>query len=298
MNFFLYFSVVLLWGSSWFAIKFQLGLVPESVSLAWRFFLASFILFIFCFLFKRKIKLPLYEIKHIAIQGILLFSLNYFFIYWGTNFVTSGLVAILFSTVSVFVIFNGYFFFKKPIRINVLIGSLIGVIGLIFIFQFEFTKDINPRELIKGIILILIGTFFASLGMLYSGLNQEKKIPLVQSNAYGMFFGASLMLLLAIFSKNQIILDANFPYMSSLLFLAFFGSVLGFSSYLTLLGKIGADKASYVNILTPVMALTLSTLFENYLWELQNSLGFILVVSGNLIILYKKNSSGNCGSGG
>jgi len=83
-----------------------------------------------------------------------------------------------------------------------------------------------------------------------------------------------------------------------LLFLAFFGSVLGFSSYLTLLGKIGADKASYVNILTPVIALTLSTLFENYLWELQNSLGFILVVSGNLIILYKKNSSGNCGSKG
>jgi drug/metabolite transporter (DMT)-like permease len=288
MNLFLYLSVALLWGSSWFAIKFQLGLVPESVSLAWRFFLASFILFIFCLTFKKKIKLPFYEIKYIAIQGVLLFSLNYFFIYWGTNFVTSGLVAILFSTVSVFVIFNGYFFFKKPIRVNVLIGSLIGIIGLVFIFQMEFAKNINPRELIKGIILILIGTYFASLGMLYSGLNQERKIPLVQSNAYGMFFGASLMLIVTIFSKNEIIIDTNFPYLSSLLFLAFFGSVLGFGSYLTLLGKIGADKASYVNILTPIVALTLSTLFENYLWGLQNSLGFVLVISGNLIILYKK----------
>jgi len=288
MNLFLYLSVALLWGSSWFAIKFQLGLVPESVSLAWRFFLASFILFIFCFLFQKKIKLSFYQIKHIAIQGILLFSLNYFFIYWGTNFVTSGLVAILFSTVSVFVIFNGYFFFKKPIRINVLIGSFIGVIGLVLIFQYEFIKNINSVELIKGIILILIGTYFASLGMLYSGLNQERKIPLVQSNAYGMFFGASLMLLLTIFSKNEIILDTNFPYTLSLLFLAFFGSVLGFGAYLTLLRKIGADKASYVNILTPVVALTLSTLFENYLWELQNSLGFVLVIIGNLIILYKK----------
>jgi len=288
MNLFLYLSVALLWGSSWFAIKFQLGLVPESVSLAWRFFLASFILFIFCLTFKKKIKLPFYEIKYIAIQGVLLFSLNYFFIYWGTNFVTSGLVAILFSTVSVFVIFNGYFFFKKPIIVNVLIGSLIGIIGLVFIFQMEFAKNINPRELIKGIILILIGTYFASLGMLYSGLNQERKIPLVQSNAYGMFFGASLMLIVTIFSKNEIIIDTNFPYLSSLLFLAFFGSVLGFGSYLTLLGKIGADKASYVNILTPIVALTLSTLFENYLWGLQNSLGFVLVISGNLIILYKK----------
>jgi len=289
MNLFLYLSVALLWGSSWFAIKFQLGIVPESVSLTWRFFLASFIIFVFCLTFKKKLRLPFYEIKHIAIQGVLLFSLNYFFIYWGTNFVTSGLVAILFSTVSVFVIFNGFFFFKKPIRTNVLIGSLIGVIGLIFIFQIEFTKNINPKELIKGIILILIGTYFASLGMLYSGLNQEKKIPLIQSNAYGMFFGASLMLIVAIFSNSKIIIDTNFSYMSSLLFLAFFGSVLGFGSYLTLLGKIGADKASYVNILTPVIALTLSTLFENYIWNLQNSFGFILVIIGNFIILSKKN---------
>ena len=289
MNLFLYLSVVLLWGSSWFATKFQLGLVPESVSIAWRFFLASFILLIFCLAFKKRLRLSFYEIKHIAIQGMLLFSLNYYFVYWGTNFVTSGLVAILFSTVSVFIIFNGYFFFKKPIRVNVLIGSLVGVIGLVFIFQMEFTKNNDPKELIKGIILILIGTYFASLGMPYSGLNQERKIPLVQSNTYSMFFGASLMLIVAIFSKNEVIIDINFPYMSSLLFLAFFGSVLGFGSYLSLLGKIGADKASYVNVLSPVVALTLSTLFENYFWSLQNSLGFVLVIVGNILIFYKKN---------
>ena len=289
MNLFLYLSVVLLWGSSWFATKFQLGLVPESVSIAWRFFLASFILLIFCLAFKKRLRLSFYEIKHIAIQGMLLFSLNYYFVYWGTNFVTSGLVAILFSTVSVFVIFNGYFFFKKSIRANVLIGSLVGVIGLVFIFQMEFTKNIDPKELIKGIILILIGTYFASLGMLYSGLNQERKIPLVQSNTYSMFFGASLMLIVAIFSKNEIIIDINFPYVSSLLFLAFFGSVLGFGSYLSLLGRIVADKASYVNVLSPVVALTLSTLFENYFWSLQNSLGFVLVIIGNILIFYKKN---------
>ena len=135
----------------------------------------------------------------------------------------------------------------------------------------------------------MIGTYFASLGMLYSGLTQERKIPLVQSNTYSMFFGASLMLIVAIFSKNEIIIDINFPYMSSLLFLAFFGSVLGFGSYLSLLGKIGADKASYVNVLSPVVALTLSTLFENYFWSLQNSLGFVLVIVGNILIFYKKN---------
>ena len=176
MNLFLYLSVAILWGSSWFAIKFQLGFVPETVSLAWRFFIASLILFLFCFIFQKNIRLTFYQIKHIAIQSIFLFSTNYFFIYLGTNYVTSGLVAILFSNVTIFVIFNGYIFFKKPIRFNVLVGSILGIIGLILIFQFELTKNIDPYPLIKGIILILIGTYLASLGMLYSGLNQERKI--------------------------------------------------------------------------------------------------------------------------
>ena len=288
MNVLLYLGVVLFWGSSWFAIKFQLGLIPESVSLAWRFFLASAMLFIFCFYFNRKLKLSFFEFKHIAIQGFLLFSTNYFFIYLGTNYITSGLVAILFSTVTIFVIFNGFIFFKKPIRLNVFIGSIFGIIGLIFIFQVEFTKLVQPDNLIKGIVLILIGTYFASLGMLYSGLNQERKIPFIQTNAYGMFFGASLMMLLAIFSGQDISIDANIPYLSSLAFLAFFGSVLGFGFYLKLLNNIGADKASYVHIITPVIALSLSTLFEEYVWGMQNLVGVVLVLIGNIIILSKK----------
>ena len=288
MNILKYISVAFLWGSSWFAIKLQLGIIPETVSLAWRFFLASFLFLLFCLIFKKKIKLSLEELKHIFFQGILLFCLNYFFIYLGTNYVTSGLVAILFSNVTIFVIFNGYFFFGKPIRPQVLFGSIIGIIGLILIFQFEFTKEIDPSNLIKGIIFVLIGTYFASLGMLYSGLNQERNIPLIQSNTYGMFFGASIMILIALCFNQTISIDLSFSYISSLLFLAFFGSVLGFSFYLSLLGKIGADKASYVNILTPVVALSLSTLFENYLWNVQNFLGLLLIIIGNIIILSKK----------
>lgn len=288
MNILLYLSVVILWGSSWFAIKFQLGIIPETVSLAWRFFIASFILFIFCVVFKKKIKFSFFEIKNIAIQGILLFSLNYFFIYLGTNYITSGLVAILFSNVTIFVILNGYFFFKKKIRINVLIGSIIGILGLIFIFHFEFIINDNTNDLIKGIFLILIGTYIASLGMLYAGLNQEKNISIIQSNTYGMFFGALLMILMAFLFDQKIFIDTKISYLSSLLFLAFFGSILGFGSYLKLLGKIGADKASYVNILTPLVALSLSTVFENYIWGIQNSIGFVLVIAGNIIILSKK----------
>jgi drug/metabolite transporter (DMT)-like permease len=288
MNILKYIFVAFLWGSSWFAIKLQLGIIPETVSLAWRFFLASFLFFLFCLIFQKKIKLSLVELKHIFIQGVLLFCLNYFFIYLGTNYVTSGLVAILFSNVTIFIIFNGYFFFGKPIRARVLVGSITGIIGLILIFQFEFTKEIDPGSLIKGIVLILIGTYFASLGMLYSGLNQERNIPIIKSNTYGMFFGASIMILISICFNQTISIDFSFSYISSLLFLAFFGSVLGFSFYLSLLGKIGADKASYVNILTPVVALSLSTLFENYLWNIQNFLGLLLIIIGNVIILSKK----------
>ena len=106
MNYILYIGVVLFWGSSWFAIKFQLGLVPEAISISYRFYIASILLILFCFFFKRKFFIKINEIKWIILQGIFLFSLNYYFIYLGTNYIKTGLVAVIFSTVTIFVLIN------------------------------------------------------------------------------------------------------------------------------------------------------------------------------------------------
>ena len=287
MNYVLYFGVVLFWGSSWFAIKFQLGIVPETISIAYRFYIASFILIIFCFFSKITFNLRLNQIKWITLQGFFLFSLNYYFIYLGTNFVKTGLVAVIFSTVSIFVLINGIIFFKEKINSNVLLGALIGICGLILIFNKELQLYAFNNELIIGIILCLIGTYFASIGMLISQRNHKNNIPLVQNNTLSMFIGATFVLVIAGSTGNKIIFDFDIKYISSLFYLSIIGSVLGFGFYLKLLNNIGAGKASYVNVVTPTLALFISTLYENYTWDILNSFGLILVIFGNIIIFRK-----------
>ena len=287
MNYILYFGVILFWGSSWFAIKFQLGIVPETISIAYRFYIASFILIIFCFFFKITFNLRLNQIKWITLQGFFLFSLNYYFIYLGTNFVKTGLVAVIFSTVSIFVLINGIIFFKEKINNNVLLGAIIGIFGLILIFNKELQLYAFNNELIIGIILCLIGTYFASIGMLISQRNHQNNIPLVQNNTLSMFIGATFVLVIASSTGNKIIFDFDIKYISSLFYLSIIGSVLGFGFYLKLLNNIGAGKASYVNVVTPILALFISTLYENYTWNILNSFGLILVIFGNIIIFRK-----------
>ena len=287
MNYILYFGVILFWGSSWFAIKFQLGIVPETISIAYRFYIASFILIIFCFFSKITFNLRLNQIKWITLQGFFLFSLNYYFIYLGTNFVKTGLVAVIFSTVSIFVLINGIIFFKEKINNNVLLGALIGIFGLILIFNKELQLYAFNNELIIGIILCLIGTYFASIGMLISQRNHKNNIPLIQNNTLSMFIGATFVLVIAGSTGNKIIFDFDIKYISSLFYLSIIGSVLGFGFYLKLLNNIGAGKASYVNVVTPILALFISTLYENYTWDILNSFGLILVIFGNIIIFRK-----------
>ena len=287
MNYILYSGVILFWGSSWFAIKFQLGLVPEAVSIAYRFYIASLVLAIFCVFFKKKFNLKFNQIKWVVLQGIFLFSLNYYFIYLGTNYVKTGLVAVIFSTVTIFVLINGFLFFKEKINNNILIGALVGIIGLILIFNKELQQYSFNKNIIIGIVLNLIGTYFASIGMLISQRNQKNNIPLVQNNTISMFIGASFVLLIAVFTDNEINFDYNFKYISSLFYLSIIGSVLGFGFYLKLINNIGAGKASYVNVVTPVLALGISTLYENYTWDIFNSIGLLLVIFGNIIIFRK-----------
>jgi drug/metabolite transporter (DMT)-like permease len=290
MNAFLYFIVLLAWGSSWFAISFQLGDVAPQVSIVWRFLLASFVLFIWCFI--RRLKLSFSWWDHVSwiFLGFFLFCVNYICAYFGTFYLTTGVVCLIFSTLTLFTVLNGFIFFKKPVRLPILFGALIGIAGLSIIFSSEISSaDWSlDSEIIKGFLWMLLATFFASIGMLLSGQMQARKIPLIQSNAFSMFYGSVILVTYISFSDISFSFSTSYSYVTSLIYLALVASVVGFGVYLKLVGNIGADKASYVNIFTPTIALLLSTLFEDYQWSLIGLVGVILIIIGNIIVLYAK----------
>ena len=290
MNAILYFIVLLAWGSSWFAISFQLGDVALQVSIAWRFLLASFMLFIWCY--ARGLKLSFSWRAHSSwlLLGFFLFCVNYICAYFGTFYLASGLVCLIFSTLTLFTVFNGFIFFKKPIRLPILFGAIVGILGLSIIFSNEISNTDWSLEsgIVKGFLWMLLATFFASIGMLLSGQMQARKMPLVQSNAFSMLYGSLIIVTYVSVSDISFSFSTSYSYVISLIYLSLVASVIGFGVYLKLVGNIGADKASYVNIFTPTIALFLSTLFENYQWSWTGLVGVALIIIGNIIVLYAK----------
>jgi len=286
-NLILFTIPALIWGSTWLVITFQLGVVDPLVSVFYRFLLAALILFLYCSFIKMNLRYNAKQHLFMALQGSLLFGINYWLVYMAEVHLKSGLVAIVFSTIIFLNILNGMIFLKSKIRSNVVISALIGFVGIILVFKDELLSFNFSSVKSSALVLAFISVITASLGNITSAYNQRNKLPVVQTNAYGMLYGSVLMLLLVIITDTPVNFDTSFQYIGSLIYLAVFGSVIAFWSYLTLLGKIGADRSAYVTLVFPIIALILSTFFEEYTWSLFALLGVILITVGNFMMLKK-----------
>ncbi len=284
----LYFSAVFIWGSTFFAIKFQLGDVAPELSIAYRFGLAALILFGWCFIRGLPLRFNLAQHRWMALQGVFLFCFNYLLVYHATARLSSGLIAVIFSTIVLMNIINGAIFLRKPTTLLVMLGALFGLFGIALIFAPEISSFNLSDASVMGIVLSLLGTYVASLGNIISARNQHQQVPVIQGNAWGMAYGAMALLLVAVVQGKAIQFGVGLPYGLSLLYLALFGSVLAFGSYLTLLGRIGPEKAAYTMVLFPLVALGISTLFEGYQWSTSSMAGVALVLLGNVIIIMPK----------
>jgi len=282
----LFYSItVLIWGSTWLAIKFQLGNVAPELSIAYRFSLAAVLLFLYSAV--RRLPLHFNRRRHffMALQGFLLFSFNYIMVYLAEGHLTSGLVSLLFSTIIISNVILGAIFLGAPVRTRVVLGAVVGILGIGIIFYPELSSfDLSGGGGL-GVMLTLVSVVSASLGNIVSARNQRAGLPVIQTNAFGMAYGSLFMFALAWFNGSPFSFDPTTGYVLSLLFLALFGSVIAFGAYLTLLGRIGADRAAYVTVLFPVISLFLSTLFEGMTWDLTQLGGVGLVLVGNAIVL-------------
>jgi drug/metabolite transporter (DMT)-like permease len=291
-NWFLYLVTVLVWGSTWIAIEFQLGTVAPEVSIFYRYLLASGLLFTWCRY--RGLNLSFGGRAHgnFLMLGILLFSLNYITAYYAQVYISSAMTAIVFATMVWMNIVNARIFFGTRAGSRVIGGSVLGVtgIGVLFVPQVEqFTlSDVT----LFGAGLAVLGAFSASLGNMVSQASQKRGLPIIQSNAWGMFYGSLLTGAIAMWQGEAFIFDSSPGYVLSLLYLSIFGSIIAFGSYLTLLGRIGAHKAGYAMVMFPVVALIISVLFEGL--ELSKSVvaGVALVLAGNVFILRGRRQEG------
>ncbi len=285
-NLSLYIITVLIWGSTWIAITFQLGQVAVEASLVYRFALASLILFVYCRYKRLDLGFTLKQHAYLVLFGILNFSINYLFLYKAQEYLSSALTAVLFSLLLLINIINTRLFFGTRIEPKVYLGALLGLAGIVAVFWPQLESMESGNVILLNIGYCLLGTLFASFGNILSARNQRASYPLIQSNAWSMGYG-SLAMVLAVFAQGKSLnFEFSYGYIVSLLYLAIFGSVIAFGAYFALLGRIGPHKASYSVVLFPIVALILSSMFEGLQWQGLLGVGIGLILAGNIIVLW------------
>ncbi len=287
-NFLFYTFTVLIWGSTWLAIKLQLGVVAPALSIAYRFALAAVMLFFWCLVTRRSLKFSANDQLYMALQGSQLFALNYLFFYLAELTLTSGLAAVVFSTIVIMNLLNGRLFLGTPVELKVLFGGVLGLFGLMLMFWPEVASFEAAGDSLLALGYCFLATYLASLGNILSARNQQKGLPVIQTNAFGMAYGALLMLLISFASGAPLTIEPTVGYLGSLFYLALFGSVIAFGCYLSLVGRIGAGRAAYATLLFPLVALLLSTLWEDYQWTAPAGIGVLLILGGNYLALARR----------
>ena len=283
----LYLTIVLIWGSTWIVIPYQLGDVANEMSVGYRFGLAALLLYAYAMLTRRTISLPRDAYPFVFLQGTLLFSLNYFLVYYGTAYITTGLVAVVFSTI---IVFNAIFerlFFRVEFEARVLIAALIGFSGIALIFWPEISEVSLQDDTVIGILFVLVATIIASLGNMTAVVNTGRALPLVAVNAHAMAWAGVTSVLIGLALGKDLDFSLSTSYLLSLTYLSLFGSAVAFGCYLALIRRIGAAKSAYSAVVFPIVALGISTLFEGYEWTAAAVLGIILTLVGNWLILYR-----------
>jgi drug/metabolite transporter (DMT)-like permease len=284
----LYGLTVLIWGTSWYAITLQTGVVPVELAIGYRFLLAAAILILYCLATGRRLRFPARTHLFMAAQGFCLFSLNYVLFYRASFLMPSGLMAICFSTITLMNIGCGAVIFRSAIRPRVLIGALLGLAGLGLVFWPEIAGIGLHGGAALGLLLSLVATLSASLGNMVSVRHKQAGVPVIEGNAIGMAYGACFCLLYALSQGDALVYDMRPQFSLALAYLALFASVVGFGCYLTLVQRIGADKAAYSSVLFPVVALALSTALEGYRWTPLAGIGVALVLLGNILVLVRR----------
>ena len=275
----------LIWGSTWLAITFQLGVVAAEISVAYRFALAALILAIWCRARGRSLAFSRRDHAFLVAQGVLMFGANYVSIYEAERYLTSGLVAVLFSTIVFTNSIGMRIAYGVRITRRMLFASVLGVVGVILLFLPELLTVKSSATVAFGIAFGLAGTLLATGGNLIAVRNHHASVGVLEGTVWGMAWGAATAALIATATGASWTFDPSPRYVLSLGYLAVFGSIVAFGAYFLLIKKAGIGLASYTGVATPVIAVFLSTLFEGFAWTWTAVLGVVLAATGNFVAL-------------
>lgn len=275
----------LAWGTTWYAITLQFGAVDPVVSIVYRFALAAALLFAWCALRGEPLKLN--RAQHMAALGVgfFTFTVNYTLVYWAEERVSSAVVAVLFASLAFGNLIAFRLAFGQRPSLLAWLAACLGILGVAFLSWEELTAAEFGGPATVGLILTLLAVLGSILGNVYARRGELAGTPVAGSTAWGMTYGVAFVALYALAAGKAWTFDWSWRYTLSLLHLAVIGSVVAFLLYYGLARRAGYATASYISALAPLVAMTVSTLFEGKTWGLLALGGVALILLGQGLLL-------------
>ncbi|VAV95499.1 Permease of the drug/metabolite transporter (DMT) superfamily [hydrothermal vent metagenome] len=278
--------VSLIWGSTWLIIKDQIGTVPPSWSVAYRFLIAAAAMFVLVAIRKQPFRLGRQGQLWAILIGTAQFSFNFIFVYNAELYITSGLVAVMFALLMVPNAIMGKYFLGQPIGGAFVAGSAIAAAGIAMLFWQEYKASTATLEhVLLGVVFTVGGILSASAANVMQATARVKIYPILTMLAWAMLWGAAINIVVSLVTAGPPQYELRAGYWAGIFYLGVIGSVVTFPLYFALIREIGPGKAAYSSVLVPVVAMILSTLFEGYVWTALSVGGAILAMLGLIVAL-------------
>lgn len=278
--------VTLIWGSTWLVIRGQLGVVPASWSVTYRFLVAGIVMAIYALARGERIKLDGRGLRFAVLLGLAQFCLNFNFVYRAEMHITSGLVAVVFALMLLPNAVFGRIFLGQQLGRQLIVGMGVAMAGVTLLFLRETRVDPHgPTEVLIGIGFTVLAIFSASTANVMQGTQTARAYPMIPMLAVAMLLGALFDGAFAWITTGPPVFEPTLSYVAATLYLGVFASAVAFPLYFGVLRVIGPAKAAYSGVMVPVIAMCLSTLFEGYRWSALAGAGAALVIGGLVIAL-------------
>ena len=276
------------WGTTWYAITFQLGQTAPEVGVALRFGLAGAVVLAMCAWRALPLRFSAREHGLLALQGAFLYGVSYVCVYRAEQHVVSGLVAVGYSASPLAAGLGARLLFGTRLTARLVAGGTLGLAGVALIFWPEFGKAAGQSGAALGALYTLGAVLLSTVGSLVASRNRENRLPFWQALGFGMLYGAAIGAAFALVQGQSFALPSVASWWLSLLYLALAGSVLAFACFLTLQQRLGVGPAGSVGVMTPLLALVISMVFERFRPDALTFAGAALAVAGNVLMLTRR----------
>ncbi|MFZ2995413.1 DMT family transporter [Sphingobium sp.] len=281
--------VTLIWSSTWIVIRDQIGSVPASWSVCYRFALAGVAMAAFARMRGVSLRIGGAGIAYAAMVGIAQFVLNFNFVYRAEHYLTSGVVAVIYAMLLIPNSILAYLIFRQPVGRAFIAGSAVAMAGIAMMLGHEYrAASIDPTMVLLGAGFALAGLLSASAANVMQGMEIARRLPMIAVLAWAMLIGAAVDAAFAWTTVGPPVVEWRAGYLLGIGWLGIAGSVVTFPLYFRLIQRVGAGRAAYTSVLIPVIAMLISTLVEGYRWTGLAASGAVLAVAGMVIALRAK----------